>query len=87
MAEPEIIKFKMLFYPQIIKFKMEFYPPYHEILWLCGQERITEEVIQPQLCCVVINPFENHKTKADALREMLFSPPVHQLMRHLCCYR
>lgn len=26
MAEPEIIKFKMLFYPQIIKFKMEFYP-------------------------------------------------------------
>lgn len=25
MAEPEIIKFKMLFYPQIIKFKMEFY--------------------------------------------------------------
>ena len=26
MAEPEIIKFKLLFYPQIIKFKMEFYP-------------------------------------------------------------
>lgn len=26
MAEPEIIKFKMLFYPQIIKFKMAFYP-------------------------------------------------------------
>ena len=26
MAEPEIIKFKMLFYPHIIKFKMEFYP-------------------------------------------------------------
>lgn len=26
MAEPEIIKFKMLFYPQIIKFKMKFYP-------------------------------------------------------------
>lgn len=26
MAEPEIIKFKMLFSPQIIKFKMEFYP-------------------------------------------------------------
>lgn len=26
MAEPKIIKFKMLFYPQIIKFKMEFYP-------------------------------------------------------------
>lgn len=26
MAEPEIIKFEMLFYPQIIKFKMEFYP-------------------------------------------------------------
>lgn len=26
MAEPEIIKFKMLFYPPIIKFKMEFYP-------------------------------------------------------------
>lgn len=26
MAEPEIIKFKMLFYPQIIKFIMEFYP-------------------------------------------------------------
>lgn len=26
MAEPEIIKFKMLFYTQIIKFKMEFYP-------------------------------------------------------------
>jgi hypothetical protein len=26
MAEPEIIKFKMLFYLQIIKFKMEFYP-------------------------------------------------------------
>ena len=26
MAEPEIIKFKMLFYPKIIKFKMEFYP-------------------------------------------------------------
>ena len=26
MAEPEIIKFKRLFYPQIIKFKMEFYP-------------------------------------------------------------
>ena len=26
MAEPEIIKFKMLFYPQIIKFKMVFYP-------------------------------------------------------------
>lgn len=26
MAEPEIIKFKVLFYPQIIKFKMEFYP-------------------------------------------------------------
>ena len=26
MAEPEIIKFKMLFYPQIIKFNMEFYP-------------------------------------------------------------
>lgn len=26
MVEPEIIKFKMLFYPQIIKFKMEFYP-------------------------------------------------------------
>lgn len=26
MAEPEIIKFKMLFYPQIIKFKIKFYP-------------------------------------------------------------
>ena len=26
MAEPEIIKFKMLYYPQIIKVKMEFYP-------------------------------------------------------------
>jgi hypothetical protein len=26
MAEPEIIKFKMLFYPKIIKFKMAFYP-------------------------------------------------------------
>lgn len=26
MAEPEIIKFKILFYPKIIKFKMEFYP-------------------------------------------------------------
>lgn len=26
MAEPEIIKVKMLFYPKIIKFKMAFYP-------------------------------------------------------------
>lgn len=38
MAEPEIIKFKMLFYPQIIKFKMEFYPRIMKSYGLAGRK-------------------------------------------------
>lgn len=39
MAEPEIIKFKMLFYPQIIKFKMEFYPRIMKSYGFAGRKR------------------------------------------------
>lgn len=39
MAEPEIIKFKMLFYPQIIKFKMEFYPRIMKSYGFAGRKK------------------------------------------------
>ncbi len=38
MAEPEIIKFKMLFYPKIIKFKMAFYPRIMKSYGFAGRE-------------------------------------------------